>query len=321
MLQAHVRDALRDRFSSKISDTALRSLIAGVLEDEDLKGMLQGAAQLRADLLAGVQPWHEITPNAVLEWVKHLFDALDPEAFDTTLDALPHLMERGIELAAAQFLKRNAAGREDRIARVLHGLRPRLAELLVRILKEVDTDRARKVLAELPDGPSVALRLIASAHLEELDDARRAEVVEMLGHADPEIRWAALKASEAHALPAAAELAERKINSRQFHALDRDERELLIGVVEAIDPLRGEKIAIEMVAQHGVIGEQSVNESRILAARLLQAKSSAQAALTALRGASTPLWWNPPAVRQAASAAISTIQARRDATAKQGKAS
>jgi eukaryotic-like serine/threonine-protein kinase len=310
LLQAHVREALQGRFGSSHDEGQMQALLAGVLGDEDLKALLQGASQLRADLLSGVQPWQEIKPDEVLAWVHLLLGALGPASFGTVLDSIPRLAEASIETAAALFVERHAEGREARIGLALPRVRVRVADRFMTILEELKKPEARKEISKLASGSSLTLRVLAAAHQPALGEGQRAEVLESLAHPEAEVRWAALRASDRHRLAEAAQTAVAQIASRKFHALSIDEREMLLTLVSTVDPELGEKLAIDIVLRHGLIGEQTMSESRVLAARLLGIRGISREALNALRGASIPLFWNPPAVRKAAGAAIAAIEAR-----------
>ena len=74
-----------------------------------------------------------------------------------------------------------------------------------------------------------------------------------------------------------------------------------------------EQLAVKLLSKHGLMGDRRLDASRIIASGVLGAVATTQSAEAALRAASTPLWWNPPAVRIAAKAAHASMQRRMSA--------
>lgn len=310
MLYSHVREALVARLENGDSTERASEILAGALRDEDLRAMLGGAARLRADLVAGHYPVRDITPDAVVAWVSELLDAVGHAAFPTVLDAIAAMTDPLVEDVLASYVGVHLDGREQLVADALPQMPVRIADRLIGLLHGLGTEDSTDTVLQLAISPLHTLRMLASGWLGVASTPTRALIVQRISDPAPEVRWSAIQTSLRMRLRPAAATAERRISSREFHHLPADERALLLELLSEIEPLTGERMAIDLLSRHGLMGDRGLDESRIIAARALGAMAGSKAALAALRAASTPLWWNPPAVRKAAQAAMAPVQRR-----------
>lgn len=305
-----MRDVLRERLGAERGDAEFSAVLAVVLDDELIRVLLRNAAQLRTELMSGVRRARHVTAENVTGWVGELLSSLGDRALHAVLDALSGLAEAGIEDTLLEFLERNARGHEARIALQLSKLRMELACRLVGVLARIDSAESCRQVDELVGGSSMTLRMAALVHVSPLTETQETEVLEGCSDADADVRWAALGAAIRHRVEGTRQFASRRISSREFHSLPLAERERLFELFGEIDPEGCEQLALDIVARHGVIDDMSVSHSRAAAATILGKISSSPHAVSLLRSAAMPVWWNSPAVRQAASRSMVAIEAR-----------
>jgi hypothetical protein len=80
--------------------------------------------------------------------------------------------------------------------------------------------------------------------------------------------------------------------------------------LQVLNATRAEEIIIAMLEKAPMIATEANDRNRLLAAQVL-AGAETEKALAAAKSAARSLWWNSPAVREAAAAAVTAISARR----------
>ncbi len=310
LLYSQVRQTLQERVDTKGSQDGATKILAGVLRDEDMRAMLGGAARLRADLVSGRSPVRDITPDGVIGWVAELLTAVGPQSFPAVLDSLGAMTDPLVEDALASFIERHVAGRETLVADALPGMPVRIADRLIGMLHDLETDEARESVLQLAIGSMSPLRLLATGWLGLASPATKSAIIQRLTDPEPSVRWAAIRTATRLRVVEAVGECEHRVQSRDFHELPEEERALLLELLAELARESCEQLAVRLLSKHGIMGDRRLDASRIIAAGVLGSVATTTAAEAALRAASTPLWWNPPAVRIAAKAAHANMQRR-----------
>jgi HEAT repeat protein len=208
------------------------------------------------------------------------------------------------------FIGRHGVGREIRVALELPRLGADLVHRVLSVLAKPENPNARGLVLSLATGQFPVVRLVAAAHLGELDGALAGEVVVALGSEDADTRVAAMRAAARHHIPGATSLVARMGEPGVLHELPRREREVVLETLHELDGARAEALAIELAGRHGLISDTRLSELRLTAVELLGRHARSPEALAALRSASAPLWWNSSEVRAAALEAYSRVEER-----------
>jgi hypothetical protein len=102
----------------------------------------------------------------------------------------------------------------------------------------------------------------------------------------------------------------RRIQDQAFHQLNEAERREMLNTLNALHPARAEALAIELVEQRGMLRGENLEQTRVLASRLLGAHSRSSAALDALKQARSAWFGGSDALKSALDDAARAIEAR-----------
>jgi hypothetical protein len=138
----------------------------------------------------------------------------------------------------------------------------------------------------------------------------REEVQRILDDPRPAMRLEALRAVGKLGLVAAGPALVRRITAADFHTLGVDERRLWVEAVALLNPGRAERLAIELLEKRQLIPSESTEQTREIAAQTLFQLGRSHEALSAVKEATRPRWWNTQPVRDAAARAVAAVAAR-----------
>lgn len=233
------------------------------------------------------------------------------------LDALMHFAETQedpddarIAESVEMYLVRVGPGHERTIAARLSHERLGAARRILTVLVRLGTAPARELLDAIIAGPDVVLRIEAIAARASGGAQFANELQTLLEHSREDVRVAALRAIARHRLREVGPVLVRKIQDPAFHQLLEVERRDMLATLNALHPGRAEALAIAFVEQRGMIQSEGLQQSRVLAARLLAANSRDPAALEAIRAARGAWFGGSDLLKSALDEAARTIESR-----------
>ncbi len=220
------------------------------------------------------------------------------------LDQVPH---EGMRQVLFAFLQRTMAGRENEIAERIPQMSIETARPLLRLLAAIRTQGGYDALRRLVASGNPTLRCESVAYLAQTPEQLRDELGRLAEAPQPELRQAALRTMAYHQVRAAGPLLVKRVQDPTFNQLPVQERRELLGALFALNPQRGEQIAVEVVQKHGLLVDESLEQTRALCAELLGQHARSMEALDAVLQASKRRWWNTQPLRDAALVAAETI--------------
>jgi len=236
----------------------------------------------------------------------HALDALMHFATDTGDDADDVRVADALEM----YLVRIGPGHERTIAARLSHERLGPARRILNVLVRLGTKTARELLDAVSSGPDVVLRIEAMAARATGGPAFAGELSALLEHTRDDVRVAALRAISRHRLREIGPVLVRRIQDQNFHQLNEAERREMLNTLNALHPARAEALAIELVEQRGMLRGENLEQSRVLAARLLGYHSRNTAALEALRAVRGAWFGGSDTLKNAIDEAARSIEAR-----------
>jgi len=222
----------------------------------------------------------------------------------TVLDQVPH---EGLRQVLFAFLQRTMAGRENEIAERIPTMSIETARPLLRLLATIRTQGGFDALRRLAASGNPTLRCESVAYLAQTPDQLKDELSRLAEAPQIELRQAALRTMAYHQVRAAGPLLVKRVQDPTFNQLPVPERRELLTALFALNPQRGEQIAMEIVQKHGLLVDESLEQTRALCAELLGQTSKSMEALDAVLQASKRRWWNTQPLRDAALIAAETI--------------
>jgi HEAT repeat protein len=200
---------------------------------------------------------------------------------------------------------------EPRLAELAKTAPTEIATAVVSRLGQIGTQPAREAIRAGFDSPHLEVRVAAIALLPDMPaDTVRAAMSRLFEDPDPAVRLEALEVVKRLGATAVGPALVRRVQSAELHALPVDERRALFETIAKLNPRRAEAVAIEVLNKHQLVPSHEPEVSRALACEALAAASSPEA-LAALEDASRLRPWNSKPVREAASQAAATVNARR----------
>jgi hypothetical protein len=226
------------------------------------------------------------------------------------LERLDRFRSERMREALARYLLRWAAGHESRIAGALEAGTVETQLVLLRILRGLASPGAFAAAESALRSPHARVRAEALAVLAQGPAERLAGVLQkLLGDADPANRCEALRLVASAELRALVPALLRRVDDPGFHELSVHERRDWLAALIKLSPDEGEDAVIAMLGKWRVLPNPAVEATRVAAARVL-GDTGSLAALKALQGAARTIWWNTPAVREAARQAAEALAAR-----------
>ena len=253
-------------------------------------------------------------PAADLEWVAQrlamVLNDLGGEHVNAVLSVLDQVQNERLRAVLFQFLQRTIAGRENEIADRVPQLPIDTARPMLRLLASIQTQGGWEALRRLAALPNPTMRCEAMAYLAQSPEQLRDELVKMAEHPSQELRQAALRTMAYHQVRAAGPLLVKRVQDPTFNQLPVQERRELFTALYALNPQRGEQLAVEIVQKHGLLVDEALEETRALCAELLGQNAQNREALEAVLQASKRRWWNTQPLREAALLSADAIAGR-----------
>jgi len=251
-------------------------------------------------------------PEARTLAMQHLaqtLDTLGESGIDGVIQILPSLESPDVGHVVTSYIERHLPAEAVAVANTLSSLSGEVGFRLVLALWERAPDRTSGALETLASYHSSPLRIAAHAALHG-SRGISATILAQLEAPGWRSRQVALLTLQEYDVPGAGDALRRRAESPAFHALDRRERQLTLEVLASRDPELAESVIVALVKSHGLLRDDTWNDTRVLAAGMLAATSRSAEVAHALRAAEAPMWWNPPYVRNAARHARRRVERR-----------
>lgn len=300
-------DLLRDHRADLLLRTALR-LCEG--HDRDAMLALLPPESLR-DLLLAIdrqQRRAKDVSKTDLEALSSALSEIGEIGVPCVMQALAGLESPAVSRVVTDFVEEHLPEHAEQVADTLLSLSGEVGFRLVRALAKRASDAAGDRLEQLADYESSPLRIVAYASLHGTDGIEDA-VVEQLDAPGWRARLVALRTVESFHVQRARQAVRERVENPSFHNLGSQEQRVTLSTLAALDPTAAALVAAALVKKHGLLRDDTLNDTRVLAAELLASLPRCDEASEALRAAEAPMWWNPPHVREAARRARERIEA------------
>jgi hypothetical protein len=235
---------------------------------------------------------------------------LGPEHLDPIMEALGMVWHDGLRRVLLGYVERTLPGHERVVVDRLMTLEFEIARPLTRLLAKVGSPGALVALRRLAGCANVNLRCEALALLAPTPEAVMTELMRLVDDSDGDLRVAALRTLAHHQVRSAGPLLARRVQDASFHQLALDERREILDALFSLHPARAETLSIEMLQKHGLLADDSLEQTRAIVAELLGREARTMAALEAVLSATKRRWWNSASLRDAATSAAEAIAAR-----------
>ncbi len=208
------------------------------------------------------------------------------------------------------YLARVAEGNEPSILSALEAMDPLTTQQILACLLESSGGKIRSMLQPLPASANTALRCEAIAQLAESKAALTDELMKLFQSADQSVRWAALDTFVRHRVVSAGPALVRLVEAEPFRQRPLDDQRKVLEALHALHPPRTEAMLSSLVGTHGLVANDALEQTRMLAARLLSEWAETDGAVTALRSATRRRPWNSVELRKVAEHAAGAIEMR-----------
>ena len=196
------------------------------------------------------------------------------------------------------------------VLRQLEGLNPLTAERVLAQMIRMGGDRVKEKMGILLSSKNSALRceaiaLIAPSHIQLTQ-----ELMDLFQSDKRDVRTAALETFVRHRVRSAGPRLVSIVEDGSFIERTLDEQQHVFDALWALNPSRSEKLLSEIVSKHGLMTNDALDRTRVLAARMLAERGDTQRALEALQSAEALRPWNSATLRRVASSAAADLLAR-----------
>jgi hypothetical protein len=239
-----------------------------------------------------------------------VLEKLGPEHIPVVMEVVGNVGHEGLRRVLLGYLERALPGHEAGVVDAVMTLELDAARAILRMFSTSRTQGALEALRRLAGCAIAGIRCEAIAQLAAGPEQVKDELLQLAEAAAPELRVAALRTLAHHQVRAAGPLLVRRIQDGSFHQLALDERREMLNALYALNPARGEAIAVEAIQRHGLLVDEAAEGTRTLAAEILGREARSQEALEATLAAAKRRPWNSHDLRDAANAAAEAIAAR-----------
>jgi predicted Ser/Thr protein kinase len=222
----------------------------------------------------------------------------------STIDSVQHEPLRRLLFG---YLQRQMVGRELELVDKISAMSIDTARPLMRLLQSMATPGAQEALRRVTASNNPVLRCEAIAHLAQSPDQLKDELSRLVESPQAEMRAAALRTMAYHQVRAAGPLLVKRVQDPSFNQLNRQEKRELLEALFALNPQRAEELSVEIVQKHGLLVDETLEDTRALCAELLGKNARSNEALEAVLAASKRRWWNTQPLRDAAIVAAEAI--------------
>ena len=132
----------------------------------------------------------------------------------------------------------------------------------------------------------------------------------LIRHEEGPVRQRAVEAIGRNKLRDAALDLFARMEERGFHQLPVAERRAVMQTSCQVAEEEGEAALVKLVASHGMVANEELDASRLVAVDVLKTTALTDAALEATRDAARRRWWNTKELQDAAAAAVPVIEQR-----------
>ncbi|APR85395.1 serine/threonine protein kinase [Minicystis rosea] len=300
-----------EAYASKADAPVLKAELArGMFSPETLRMLVREALRTPPP---GVQaePFAPIDLDQLAHEIIPVVNAFGPTYLETIFDLVPSIPHEGLKRTFFAYLERSLPGREAEVVDRIMTLDLENARPIMRILQSVRKPSAIEALRKLTGCANPNLRCEAIALLSASPEHLKDELGQLAESPQPELRVAALRALAYHQCKPAGPLLVRRMQEAGFHKLGLDERREMLHALYQLHPVRAEAICIEMLGKHGVFStEESIEQTRVLAAEFLGRETRSMEALQAVIAAGKRRPWNSQGLRDKATASAEAIAAR-----------
>ncbi len=229
------------------------------------------------------------------------------------IEAMARCRDRTILAVLLAFAKNHARGFEEPLGELLRVVNPLLGRNIVHILRDHLSKETVGALEHAFQSPHAKVRIEAAEVLARYAPQRALrELRALLRDEDPRIRRRAVESVRANRVePAVADLIHR-IGERGFHGLPTAERLLVMRTACEVSDEDGERALVDLVGSHGLVANEELDDTRLLAVRILCDEAMTNEAYEVVRRASRKRWWNARALQEEAADAAKAIRARLD---------
>jgi hypothetical protein len=246
-----------------------------------------------------------------LEGFAAITRAMGPRSMPAFLELANRLGEGPVLELIVAYVGRVAHGNEQDVLSKLETMNPLTAQRILGVLIERGGDRVKALLRPLMTSANSALRCEAIALTSASHLALTQELMRLFKSDDRDVRWAALDTFVRHRVLSAGPALVGLVEESDFAARALDEQQTVFEALSALNPTRSEALMCSVVAKHGLMRNEALERTRMLAARMLGEHAESDEALEAVRAASARRPWNGAPLREAAMLAAQHIGARR----------
>jgi len=311
-LHEHMTRAFHTHLGKKEGSVAELETARVLFPLEVLRTLMSDIAMERRGAWGGAG--HESSAAPPRELVAALGRALDLLASDSVFalacECLDSARSDTLREVLVPYIRRWAGGQEGMLTTMLQRAGPSLGTFIIELLLEMKTPAAVGGLDMALANPNLEVKLAALAAMgEAASDRAREEITGLLESLDGSVRVKTLDLVASLNVVAAGPTLVRKVQSDAFHELPADERRRWLSTVIAMKASRGEALAVEVLSKRRLLGNDAIEQSRAIAAELLAAFDSPDT-IEALQAAAKQRWGTSALVREAATKAIASIEAR-----------
>ncbi len=294
----------------------LRRLVARAIVTPDVFRLLVKVAGAADPVATEAPPGAHAEPalpprtEAARRLLTALLAELGADHVGLALDLRADAVHEGVRQALFSFVERCPVGAERAIAERIPAFDLELAFHFMRVLAGLRTPAAGEALGTLMADANPALKCEAIALHASSPEQIRDQLAELVQSPQRELRVAALRTLASHQVRPAGPLLVMRMQDASFQQLAIDERKELFDALWHLHPSRAELLAIELVQKHGLLAEETLDQTRALCADLLGRVASSAEALEAVLGAAKRRPWNTPALRTIATEAATAISLR-----------
>jgi len=326
-LAKHCRELVQKERYRELFDTyqTLLERIAGMQElprppspAHLTTGMFPASALRELLRVATTQDLNPKERAGILEGLRWVFSNIGPELLDETLSMANELPNGEVLELLIAYVEHVMVGREAVVVQRLDSLNPPLAQRMLAIVTATRTPQAISTLRPLLASPNPALRCEATALLSASIEELAKQLLKLMSSNDPRLRSAALTTMLRYNVRNAGPDLVRMVEAESFMKRPTVEQKQIFETLYALNAARAESLLISILEQHGLMTDEAIDRTRILAAQVLGDRASSDHPLEALEGAARRRPWNTQKLRIAAGAAAEAIGARLAGAAQQG---
>jgi len=302
-----IHEALRQRLadlpSGRRQPRAPAGVTAAMFSPATLRSLLETAA-------GGGSSQPDDTRQLLLSRLPQVLQVSDDSFLSDCLEIANATADERVQSLLLDYLERVIPGHEQAVMARLSQLRPLLAQRVLSVLGAAGGAAVEDLIEQLRSSPSPVLRCEAIAQLASPQELCQ-ELLKLLDSHDWELRSAALSTMVRHQVRAIGPALVRLVEREDFVSRPPSEQRQVFETLMSLSASRAEALLSQIVDQHGLMADDRLDRTRIMAAGMLGEIGASEAALTALDNAQRLRPWNPQQLRDVAAAAAQQVSARK----------